>query len=476
LQLSILSLTELIGHFHPLLVHLPIGILLMGLLLQWLSRQQKFRGFQQAVPTILLCGIITSAASCITGYLLSISDDYDEKMVNWHMWMGILVLVVSCLLYLKERNGNFMVNKRVLSTALLVLVSVTGHLGGSLTHGSGYLTKPLRNIFLADSTINTTIAPLPNVQEALAYEQVVKPIFATKCMSCHNENKQKGGLRMDEPLWLMKGGKDGKVLEPGRGDASEMIKRLKLPVDNDKHMPPKEKPQPTESQINLLHWWINTGADFTRKVKDLDQPEKIKPLLTALQQATDTARKQPADLPQAPVEKADEKAVADLRAAGIVVIPLAQNNNYLEANFVIDSVVDKKDLEALKRLKKQLIWLRLENTSIGDDLAADLATLTALTRLNLSNTRITDRGLQQLSALKNLRYLNLTGTGVTAAGLRFLKPLTGLRNLYLYQTGVKSADYDHLKSVFPNTIIDTGGYRLESLQSDTTKVKEGKRE
>jgi len=61
------------------------------------------------------------------------------------------------------------------------------------------------------------------------------------------------------------GGKDGKVIEPYHADDSEMIRRLSLPVDDQDHMPPKEKPQPSESQIALLHWWISQGASLQKK-------------------------------------------------------------------------------------------------------------------------------------------------------------------------------------------------------------------
>ena len=49
----LLSIPEFIGHFHPLLVHLPIGILLTGLFLQWLSRKEKYKNLQEAVPVVL---------------------------------------------------------------------------------------------------------------------------------------------------------------------------------------------------------------------------------------------------------------------------------------------------------------------------------------------------------------------------------------------------------------------------------------
>ncbi|MEJ7685012.1 MAG: hypothetical protein WKG06_45640 [Segetibacter sp.] len=94
---------ELIGHFHPVLVHLPIGILMVALLLQWLSDKPKYEPVRQAVPIILLWGSIAAFVSCVTGYFLSISDDYDSSLINWHMWMAIGVVLTSAILYTKEK-------------------------------------------------------------------------------------------------------------------------------------------------------------------------------------------------------------------------------------------------------------------------------------------------------------------------------------------------------------------------------------
>lgn len=472
--MRLLTFTEFAGHFHPIIVHLPIGILLIALLLQWLSVKEKFRPLKQAVPVILLCGTISAAAACITGYLLSITDDYDERLVNWHMWMGIMVLLVSLLLYLKEINVRIVVPSAILSIILFFVVTLAGHLGGSLTHGSSYISRPLIDIFSNDTTENFTIQPLANVQEAQAFNQVVRPILQAKCFNCHNENKKKGGLRMDEINALLKGGKDGKVLEPGNPEESEMIKRLMLPVDDDKHMPPKEKSQPSESQIALLHWWISNGADFTKKVKELGQPDKIKPILSSLQQPIVPVRKETPEIPTADVDKANEKTLAALKARGIIILPVALNSNYLTANFVTDTIIDKDDFNALKQLKKQLVWLRLDNTTMRDELAGDLADLTALTRLNLSNTRISDSALRKFSTLENLQYLNLTGTGISAKGLQALKGLKKLKNLYLYRTNTSTTDFAALKNAFPATVIDSGGYRLESLPTDTMVVKDSR--
>jgi mono/diheme cytochrome c family protein/uncharacterized membrane protein/predicted nuclease of predicted toxin-antitoxin system len=466
----LLSITEFLGHFHPAVVHLPIGILLIGLLLHWLSGKEKYRSLAAAVPVVLLCGSIAAFISCISGYLLSISDDYDETLVSWHMWMGLAVMFVSFVLYAKAKNPLFAVNKNLLAVVLLVMVFVTGHLGGSLTHGSDYFSKPLKNIFSDDSTATAAIKPIANVQEAAAYHDVVKPILETKCYSCHNANKQKGSLRMDDSLLLMKGGKDGKVIEPGNADASEMIKRLLLPVDNDDHMPPKEKPQLTEQQIALLHWWIENKSDFTKKVKELNQPEKIKPMLLALQKVS-AIKKQSFDIPATPVEKADDKIVEQLKQKDIIVLPVAQNSNYLLLNFVTHPVIDKDDLQLMQQIKKQLIWLRLDNTNANDETVNAVAQLTNLRKLYLSNTKISDKGVQSLQALTNLTYLNLVGTKVSIQGILPLKNLKNLESLYLYQTNINQQDWAIIKKEFPKTQVDSGGYQVPVLATDTTLVK-----
>jgi uncharacterized membrane protein/mono/diheme cytochrome c family protein len=467
----LLSLIEFIGHFHPLLVHLPIGILFIALVLHWMSRKNKYAALRAAVPVILLAGTVAAFASCITGYLLSISDDYDKSLVSWHMWMGIGVTLVSLMLYAKEKNPLFAIDKRVLSLGLFFLLMITGHLGGSLTHGSDYLTGPLVKLFNKDSVTIDAIKPIANVQEAVAYTEVITPILQSKCYSCHNANKQKGGLRMDELSLLMKGGKDGKIITPGNADESELIKRLLLPTDNEHHMPPKEKPQLTESQVAVLHWWISNNADAQKKVKDLTQTDKIKPVLIALQTSAAT-QKERTDIPTAAVGKAGEQIIDQLKERNIVVLPVAQNTNYLMANFVTDSVIEKEDLQLLLQLKPQLIWLKLHNTNITDQAMASVAQLTNLTRLDVSNTFITDKGLPQLTALTNLQYLNLVGTSVSGASITQLKGLGKLQTMYLFKTGLNQKDMAAVKAAFPKTMIDTGGYTVPLLTTDTTLVKE----
>jgi Planctomycete cytochrome C. len=450
-------MVEVLGRLHPALVHLPVGILVLAFVLQW------FGSFQKAITVVLLLGGISAVLSCISGIILSKHDDYDPGLVNWHQVMGILTAVL-CFVgwYIYKKYANVRMQWLVM-VLLFVSVSVTGHLGGTLTHGEGYITAPMK-----DGGSEAEQTPIANVQEAMAYDEVIQPMLQRKCYSCHNANKRKGGLRMDAPDLLMKGGRNGKIIVTGNAGESEMIKRILLPKEHEDHMPPKEKPQLTEKEVALLHWWINSGAAFNKKVKELDQPENIQPVLASLQQPAVEEEKKLPDIPEEKVGAADEAAVQQLKDKGVMVLPVAQNNNYLMVNFVSARGITSKDMQLLLPLKKQLVWLKLGGIPVGDSAMAVIGKCTNLTRLQLDNTKITDAGLAQLAGLKQLRYVNLVGTRVTEKGVMALAGLDKLRSLYLYQTQVTAKE--DLQKAFPKTQIDFGGYVVPVLESDTTRV------
>jgi uncharacterized membrane protein len=462
----LLTISEFIGRLHPALVHLPVGILVLAFILQCIGYKTGI--FHKAIIMVLLIGAISAVLSCISGFVLSKHDEYDPGLVSWHQWMGITTAVVCAGAYFLFRKPALARWQWPSMIAIIILISITGHMGGTLTHGADYLTAPLSG---GDNEgASGPQKPIANVQEAVAYDSIIQPMLQRKCYGCHNANKRKGGLRMDQPDLLMKGGKNGKIIVGNNATESEMIKRILLPKEEEDHMPPKEKPQLTEKEIALLHWWINTGAALNKKVKDLPQPATIQPVLTALQQPLETAKSLP-DIPEKEVSEADAAAIQKLKDKGVIVLPVAQNSNYLMVNFVSAPAISNKDLELLLPLKKQLVWCKLGNTTINDTALAIIGKCTNLTRLHLEHTNISDAGLSKLNNLQQLHYLNLVGTKVSAKGLMALKGLKELRSLYLYQTSIAANDTGNLQKVFPHTRIDIGGYLVPTLESDTTRVK-----
>lgn len=315
---------EFFGRFHPVFVHLPIGILLLGCICMLLSFTAKFMNLKPAIPIMLLLGALSAVVSCITGYLLANGGDYDGKLVSNHQWMGISVAVLSFILWIIYQKVKSNAILGTIAAVLIVLISITGHLGGSLTHGSDYLTAPLKS---GSTKGGAAIPPIPNVQEAFIYQNAIQPLFQNRCYSCHGSEKQKGKLRLDQEEYILKGGEDGHTIVKGKADDSELMKRILLPLNDEDHMAPKEKPQLTTNEIALVKWWIDNGADFKKKFKDLPQPENIKTILASLQKGESGAEQiKVSDIPAQEVSAVDNKVLKKFTDAGITVFPVAQKD------------------------------------------------------------------------------------------------------------------------------------------------------
>ncbi len=446
---------EFIGRFHPLFVHLPIGILLIAVLFEWLSRKEKFKSLQASILPILLIGSVSAMLSCGTGFLLSQSGEYDSDLVGWHQWMGISLAIISSGYTWIKFEKKFASFHKIISITVLIFLMITGHLGGSLTHGEDYLTAGFS--FSSEHDFSKG-----DLQQAIFYKDIVQPIFETKCYGCHGPSKQKGKLRLDAPEHILKGGKDGVVIVAGKADESDLVYRIHLPLDDEDHMPPKEKKQLTKQEIEILNVWISSGADFKKSLRETGQLAVVGKIVS--EQKTESI----SIVPSGQVIAADQSTLNQLQKLGVVILPVAANSNYLSANLInvtsLDSVID-----LLVQVKAQLVWLKAGQLPLTNVHVSKLAACSNLTRLSLDRTQITDEGLLHLKPLKNLQHLNLNGNQITTAGLINLKSLAALQSLHVYQTLVKPEDIESLKKSFP--YIEVGGYIVPSLPEDTVIMK-----
>jgi len=94
---------------------------------------------------------------------------------------------------------------------------------------------------------------------------------------------------------------------------------------------------------------------------------------------------------------------------------------------------------------KELRYLDLRLTHIGDTGVHHLRKLTSLQTLNLFRTNLGDIGLADLKDLRQLRVLLIGGTRVTDAGLVHLRRFNRLQKLSLFQTQVTDAGIPNLK-------------------------------
>jgi hypothetical protein len=231
---SISEMTQFPGRLHPVLVHLPIGFLVLLAVLEVLAMFPRLRHVTAANRTILVLTLPVALASVGCGWLLSWSGDYDAGLLVWHKWTGTGVGIAVALLWVLHWRGCRR-TYRVLLFATIVLLAVASHFGGSLTHGRDYLAVgPLRFLFGSGSEADSWKGRPPgDVMAQPAYAAVIQPIFAENCVACHGRTKSKGRLRLDSLEHLLTGGDSGPVIVPGDVAQSLLLKRVRLPLEDE---------------------------------------------------------------------------------------------------------------------------------------------------------------------------------------------------------------------------------------------------
>jgi hypothetical protein len=311
------------------------------------------------------------------------------------------------------------------------------------------------------------ILSVNDADTAIYYSDIIEPILRSRCYSCHSASKQKGGLRLDRPELISKGGKHGEIIDVALADSSEILKRLMLPLEDEHHMPPNEKPQLSSAEIALIQSWLEEGASFDHRLATFKQVSKIKGYLNSV--LSQSVRKPL--IPAEEVPPANAHDISALRAKGVLVIPVGAETNYLSVNFVNAREATDNDISLLLPMKNQLIWLNLGRTKITDEGLKTIGQLSNLSQLNLEHTRITNTGLAHLTTLSQLALLNLIGNDIDDEGIKHLSRLPKLEKLHLYQTKVTSDGVRTLLHDRPKIEIDTGGYMIPILVTDTLVFK-----
>ncbi len=100
----------------------------------------------------------------------------------------------------------------------------------------------------------------------------VKPLLENNCVRCHNEDKDKGNLRIDTKELFFKGGDTDTAAEPGNAARSLVFERITLPKGDDEIMPQETDPLSAED-IAILKNWIDAGAHWPDGIT-LSPPKK----------------------------------------------------------------------------------------------------------------------------------------------------------------------------------------------------------
>src|SRR5262245_29755886 len=93
----------------------------------------------------------------------------------------------------------------------------------------------------------------PAADRPVDFVRDIQPLLADRCNHCHGEDEQEGQLRLDAKAIVMRGGKTGPLLIPGKSSESLIVQRI-AGLGTEKRMPLEDDPLSAE-QIGLIRAW-----------------------------------------------------------------------------------------------------------------------------------------------------------------------------------------------------------------------------
>ena len=439
---------QVAGRLHPLILHLPIGIIVLTGILVLLRSQFEAEQFKKLITYSLLITALTASITVLFGLLLSLNGDYTADSLQQHKISGLIIGWLSYFaLVLYQSSFDLKMLKHSIILGLFLLLIFVGHTGAVLTHGENFVFEPLQ-----DSE------PVPDNENTPLYELAIMPVLEKKCFACHNESKAKGKLIMASVDKFKRGGENGLAFISGNPDSSRMIQYIHLPLEHDDHMPPDGKAQLTQFEISLLEAWIKSGADFTKKLAEFSLTDT---LVSLANRAIES--KSPSVEAEYNFKSASASVLEKLNTPFRTVVPLHIKSPALKADFFVSEYFKVEALKELNQINEQLVGLNLSKMPVVDDDLKLLADFKNLETLNLNFTNLTGAGISNLAKCENLISISLVGTKVTSESLKPLLTLPNLNTLYLWNTRISDTEKNKLQQAYPKINFLNTQFKDESM-------------
>lgn len=450
LVVSFASLTDipqwlkLIGNLHPVLLHLPISFIILLVPISIFNNTSK-KEYHYLILVFLHYTAVMATITALLGMLAASSNDYDKDILFKHKWISIATaLLAHTLIYVYQFLN---LEKKIWSLSVIITAAtmiIGSHLGGSLTHGEGYLDF--------NTSENKSLAFKPLTDSTFIYNDVVHAILSNKCLECHNDKKAKGGLNLASFAQFQKGGKSGAAFISGDPSKSLFIQRALLPLDDKKHMPPKGKAQLTEEEIYLFKEWIIRKADTAIRFHQLDLKDTLRSIIQKIVQIKSSV----SATKHYDFKKANEEDIKSLNSPFRRVLPIDVNSPALVVKFYLKEKFNIKLLEECTPIAKQIVEINLSSMPVDDKVFDVLSNFENLEKLNLNGTLISGDRLASLTSNSKLASLSLANTKIQEKQLYPLGSMSSLKNVYLWNSQVSDFSLKTLINKFPNIKWDLG--------------------
>ncbi|MCL6293870.1 c-type cytochrome domain-containing protein [Jejuia spongiicola] len=447
---------QFFGRFHALVVHLPIGFIILAVIFECLAWKKKI-DLKLAISYALLIGALFGVIAVVLGLMLASDGGYNIDTLNLHKWTGISTTIVAFLLFfLSKKKETILWAKKtypVMMALVVILLSIAGHYGGNLTHGSNYLFEHAPASIRAMAGIKPVRERITILDSALVYEDVIHVIFEKKCNVCHNNDKAKGGLLLVDSESILKGGENGKVVIAGNASKSELYRRITLDPNHKEFMPTEGRTPLTNEETLLIKWWINEGLAFDKKIVELNLTDRIKGYLQEVGIGLKRTFIGSLNLPEV-----DENILDSIKAEGFKIKPIVNKSTLLEVKYSAynKTPLNQDKMDILLSAKENIIWADFSRLPMHENFISTIGQLENLTELRVNNSEITDKGVKQLTQLTHLEYLNVYGNPISDVSVESLQKLSKLKKLYLWKTNISEEGILKIKDSLPQINIITG--------------------
>ena len=270
-----------LGRLHVLALHLPIGILYIVILMEFLARMPRFAALRSTATFLWGAAAVTAIITVVMGLMHASEGGFTGESLQRHRFLGILIAVASTAIWVFRARGFNAYQKLqpVTGVFMLLLVALTGHYGGNMTHGSTYLVEYAPAV-LKRLTGEEVREKASSAAEADVFVDVVQPMLELRCGSCHGEDTRKGSLSFATYELLMEGGEMFPAVVPKDLMQSELYARVMLPATSDDYMPKEGKTPLSADQIAIIKWWIEAGAPGMGAVGTLNPPADVAALIS----------------------------------------------------------------------------------------------------------------------------------------------------------------------------------------------------
>lgn len=423
---------QFLGRLHPVVLHLPFGVFAALLLIE-LRRRGDSRLVRSLLADLLAVSTVVAAA---TGWRLGGASGSSDELLELHRWCGVALACTSLLIVVFCRRNSRGPYFTLMVVYGLLLVP-TGHLGGSMTHGEDFLFgRPVRE-------------PSPSIAPEHA-------LLQSRCGACHGERRQRGDFSVATMAELTKA-----AVVPDDPAGSELVRRLRLPLDDRKHMPPRTKKQLTSDEITAIERWIAVGLPAGGSAA----AEKV---------SVETAR---SVVKPEPLTAEEERHVEALRRSRCHVEVLDPASRRLFVRVRTGADAAGLVAQSLRGLRVRVEALSMRRAELSPELIAVLPELIHLKELDLAFTGVSDDLLSSLSTLAKLETLDLTGTTVTDAAIPTLAAWSSLCVVRVWGAQITSGGVATLRrDAIDLTVVDGADIRSEPVETEppfTLEEREG---